>query len=832
MIILGVMSLALLSLTPAWAGDGALDLSFNPGVGVQKIPIIRGQAEYLNSGGTATTGVSLIFGYFTSINDSAGPHNISSIAKLNDTSGTVDTSFNIPIVGDVRSALLLNPSSSTSPIIIGGNFSLTSGSTTYYNLARLSWTGSAYAVDTTFPQIFNLVDTGEGIPVSAVNAVAVQGSSGKILVGGFNLQVLTSAGGDSTTAYHLIRLNSDWTYDSAYSTANPARALPGGYVNGISISTTSNQARIFGTLPRTNSQGTPPYNDYMQLLDTNLSSIVQHLGDDQLDGPLFSMARSTSGAPWVICGNFKTAFTTAINRVAVLKSDLSGLDNTTAPYASFNSGIITGGGADHSVQQVMIQGTDQVVLGGSLTAFNGTSCGHLVRLNTNGTVDTSFNNPGTPGTGADDRTFKLYQPLNQDYYQILGAFRNYNGTGTPRGGIASIDLNGNLLGNYASVTANSSTPGTVHAVESTSQGDGSIIIGGDFTGVGGKYHQNLAKLNWNGSTDHSFISNVEGVVNSLRSRDARLLVAGNFGTANGVGRTSVARLNTDYSLDTTFFPVVTKSNGTLGGIHSTDQDDSGSIMIMGHFDMVNASARSAIARLFSTGDLDTEFTFNPGSMQDLSNIRVNAGGNMGGLYPMVGKATYQGSTHGFGARLLHNGALDTSFATGQSPVPNVVLFDGEAINGRDLPGGQLLLCGNFTHIIGTQSSIPRGYIARFTANGLLDTTWAPEGANGPIVTVDTQPNGKILIGGAFTSYNSTAINNLARLNPNGSLDTGFNPGSGANGPVYMFSYWGQNQSMIGGGFTTYNGTSRPGIARILTVGNSPTSAINFLLLLN
>ena len=45
MIILGVMSLALLSLTPAWAGDGGLDPSFNPGVGVQKIPIIRGQAD-------------------------------------------------------------------------------------------------------------------------------------------------------------------------------------------------------------------------------------------------------------------------------------------------------------------------------------------------------------------------------------------------------------------------------------------------------------------------------------------------------------------------------------------------------------------------------------------------------------------------------------------------------------------------------------------------------------------------------------------------------------------------------------------------------------------
>ena len=296
-IILGVMSLALVALTPAGAEDGALDPSFNPGVGVQKIPIIRGET-YWTTGGVAN-GISLIFGYFTSVTDSAGTHNVSSIAKLNDTSGTVDTSFSIPVVGEVRGGMLLNPSSSTSPIIIWGQFSLTSDSTTYYNLARLSWTGPAYAVDTTFPHIFDQVVTGEGIPVSAVNSFGMQGSTGKILVGGFNLKVLTSAGGDSTTAYHLIRLNSDWTYDAAYSAANPARALPGGVVNFINLFDNNfpNQARLFGTLPKSGGGY-----DYMELTGTDLSTIVAGLGGGQFDGPVFGMAQSAAGQPWVIWG--------------------------------------------------------------------------------------------------------------------------------------------------------------------------------------------------------------------------------------------------------------------------------------------------------------------------------------------------------------------------------------------------------------------------------------------------------------------------------------------------------------------------------------------------
>ncbi len=165
---------------------------------------------------------------------------------------------------------------------------------------------------------------------------------------------------------------------------------------------------------------------------------------------------------------------------------------------------------------------------------------------------------------------------------------------------------------------------------------------------------------------------------------------------------------------------------------------------------------------------------------------------MGDMYAIVGKATYDSEPRGFGCRLQYDGHLDTSFAIGQSPVDNVALFNGEVMNGGALNDGRIFLCGNFTLINdGSSFSIPRGYIARFTANGLLDTTWAPVGADNVIYSLDIQPNGKILIGGAFTQYNGIARNALARLNPTGSLDTSFNPGgSGPNGPVVMASWWG------------------------------------------
>lgn len=74
-------------------------------------------------------------------------------------------------------------------------------------------------------------------------------------------------------------------------------------------------------------------------------------------------------------------------------------------------------------------------------------------------------------------------------------------------------------------------------------------------------------------------------------------------------------------------------------------------------------------------------------------------------------------------------------------------------------------------------------------------------------------------------------NRVARLNPNGSVDTTFNPGTGADGPVYDMDwddYFGRVK--IVGAFTSYQGVSRPGIAQLFASAGSFDPAL--LLLLN
>lgn len=259
-----------------------------------------------------------------------------------------------------------------------------------------------------------------------------------------------------------------------------------------------------------------------------------------------------------------------------------------------------------------------------------------------------------------------------------------------------------------------------------------------------------------------------------------------------------------------------------------ERDDDGKIFIAGDFAKIADAnrvmqPRSAFARLNPDGSLDPTFTAQiniPGG----SNIKVNGGGEMSGKYPMAGYVLYQGAPAGFYTRLTSSGDLDPTFGPPGGPAPHVNLFNGEVRCGTDIADGRVVVAGGFTAMIDGTANPPQvGRIARFTVDGLLDTTFVGNpGANNSIYVMERQwPHSKILIGGAFTSYKGAVRNYLARINPDGSLDNSFNPVTGANGPVHAIAYNNYiRRARIGGAFTTYNNVSRPGIAQIFASAGS------------
>ena len=89
---------------------------------------------------------------------------------------------------------------------------------------------------------------------------------------------------------------------------------------------------------------------------------------------------------------------------------------------------------------------------------------------------------------------------------------------------------------------------------------------------------------------------------------------------------------------------------------------------------------------------------------------------------------------------------------------------------------------------------------------------------GEVFALDTQPDGKIVIGGNFKQINNISVNNIARLNKDGSLDLTFDSGNGPDGAVHSLSI-DNHGILIGGIFVTYDGVSSRRIARLSLDGS-------------
>ena len=111
------------------------------------------------------------------------------------------------------------------------------------------------------------------------------------------------------------------------------------------------------------------------------------------------------------------------------------------------------------------------------------------------------------------------------------------------------------------------------------------------------------------------------------------------------------------------------------------------------------------------------------------------------------------------------------------------------------------------------------------APGDLDSSFNPGTIAGgtSLFTAVVQADGKIIIGGSFTTIGTATVNRLARLNPNGSLDTTFNTGTGPDSTVRKIYQLPDGKFLIVGDFVNYNGVVRNRVARLNADGSLDTT---------
>ena len=519
----------------------------------------------------------------------------------------------------------------------------------------------------------------------------------------------------------------------------------------------------------------------------------------------------------------------------LLLLSVSGFAQSGGNDFTFNpGGFGPGEGANNGVYSTVVQTDGKILVGGWFTSFNGTLCNRITRLNLDGTIDATFN----PGSGPNEEIQTI--SVQTDGKIIIGGwFTSFNGT--PINYLARLNSDGSL-----DPTFNIGTGANSLVVTSAIQPDGKILIGGMFSQFDGQNKSYFTRLNTDGSLDNTFnpVSGPNGYVNGLALQsDGKIIICGQFSTYNGTTRKSVARINTDGTLETTF----NSFYGANSSVNSVAIQSDGKVVICGNFTTYGTIARNRIARINIDGLNDN--TFNPGTGLNVEarKLFLQSDGKIvvGGSF-----TNYNGTTRTRIVRINSNGSLDTSFdpGTGANNVIHHVALqtDGKIMIGGGFTSfngavknriarlnsdgsldaigpnnilfattlqndGKIIIAGDFTNYI--ETGINR--IARLNDNGSLDQTFNPgTGANATVLETVVQVDSKIIIGGTFTSYNGSAVNRIARINPNGSLDASFNLGSAADNTIQSLALQPDGKIIIGGDFTTYNGTSRNRIARL------------------
>jgi len=118
--------------------------------------------------------------------------------------------------------------------------------------------------------------------------------------------------------------------------------------------------------------------------------------------------------------------------------------------------------------------------------------------------------------------------------------------------------------------------------------------------------------------------------------------------------------------------------------------------------------------------------------------------------------------------------------------------------------------------------VTRDHIARLNLDGTLDTSFDPN-ANDWVYSIALQPDGKILIGGSFDTVGGVTRNHIARLNPDGNLDATFDPNVFALGFVTSIALQADGKILIGGLFSSVGGVSKKNLARLNPDGTVDTS---------
>lgn len=466
------------------------------------------------------------------------------------------------------------------------------------------------------------------------------------------------------------------------------------------------------------------------------------------------------------------------------------------PDESFNIGA----GFNGKIYASYLQPDGKILVAGSFTFFKGISAGRIIRLNSDGSYDSTFNTTVGATTGI------IYDITLQSDGKILivGSFTKYNNTTINR--VARLLPNGALDTSFAIGIGSTSNVMNAKVLQ-----DGRILLVGNFDTFNSIKAYRIICLGIDGRPDASFSAgtgfNDDVSVMTIQS-DGKILLGGKFTAYNGTLANRIIRINSDGSVDPSFFSGLGFSNGAVNAIK---QDAIGNIMVGGSFTgSYNGGDVNRVCLLNSNGVLLDDIDFGAGPASNtVYALENDAEGSwyIGGSF-MV----FDGLNQGRLAKINSDHEYDTGY------LASGIGFDNSVYKVLPLENRKMIVCGKFKKFNGEVVS----RITRLLEDGTVDAAFntAQFGANDLVKTADIQSDGKIIIGGNFARYNDIAINRILRIQPDGSIDPTFNIGKGpsTSSQIYALAIQPDQKVVVVGNFAKFNDLPAGGIVRLLPDG--------------
>lgn len=540
----------------------------------------------------------------------------------------------------------------------------------------------------------------------------------------------------------------------------------------------------------------------------------------------------------ILCGGKFTQFNGQAYASMVRLNTNGTIDN------SFNIGlgfknIINSFTEDGIIKTIDLQNDNKIIVGGRFLKFNNIVKINLVRLNSNGTIDNSFNigigggNNTTNGTNNGQINRIIYDNSSNKIY-ATGIINNFNGN--PSFNLLRLNIDGTIdtSFNFTSIIGYNGLNSNGYIYDMNLQSNGKILLGGDGINLNnctGNYCSRIIRINADGTIDNTFDCKLIGVYTTVYSIDSIndfIIVSGQFTSVNftPIYKGSIVKILqnglTDLSFNPNlgtapFTPVFTTSislddNSIVANPYYSTNSDSNGNNTNGIY---NERITAGLVKINLDGSI---------SDNDYNNFLTS---NLYSTYLTKDNSSNLISSNAFTKKITYNGIINTSFAS-TSPIiapnyVNIFVYDHAVQN-----DGKIIIGGNFRYTyLGNNSYRQR--LMRVNTNGTLDTSFnVGKGINGTSVagtegyfinTIALVPNNKIILGGVFTNYNDNTVSNIVRLNSNGAFDSTFNSGTGFNNNVYKIIYQQDiDKIIVTGRFTSYNSSNSNYIIRLNSDG--------------